>query len=135
MKFSPAKQFILCSITGYGDTSWYPHGQNGRRKCALTGAVGELAEVASWVSPGGAPPLGGFCTSEPVDGSRSFGGGLEAGGRTSRVGSGFPRLPTPLGGVPLTCVLYRPAVSGGRPCLPAWQVSHCLTLRRISESR
>jgi len=33
---SPAKQSILCTITGYGKTSWNPHGQKWRRKCAST---------------------------------------------------------------------------------------------------
>jgi len=34
--FSPAKQSILCNVTGYGNTSWNPHGQKWRRKCAST---------------------------------------------------------------------------------------------------
>jgi len=46
----------------------------------------------SLVSPDGAPPSGGFCTSEPVNGSRSGGGGLGAGGRAFRAGSGPPRF-------------------------------------------
>jgi len=36
MWFSPAKQFILFRVTGYGNTSWNPHGQKQRRKCAST---------------------------------------------------------------------------------------------------
>jgi len=56
--------------------------------------------VASLVSPDGAPPPGGFCTSEPVDGSRSGGGGFGAGRHTSLAGSGLPRLATSLGGAP-----------------------------------
>jgi len=33
---SLAKQSILCAITGYGKTSWNPHRQKWRRKCAST---------------------------------------------------------------------------------------------------
>jgi len=129
-----------------------PHIMRSRTKSFLcTGIclVRCFGSVVSFVSPDGAPPSRGFCTSEPVDGSRSGGGGSVAGGHTSRAGSGLPRLTTPLCGVPhmfptrlitstcqglSTCLFHRPASSGGRPCLLAWQVSHCLTLRRISDS-
>jgi len=33
---SSAKQSILCTMTGYRKTSWNPHGQKWRRKCAST---------------------------------------------------------------------------------------------------
>jgi len=56
--------------------------------------------VVSLVYPDGAPPLGGFCTSEPMGGSRNGGGGFGASRRTSRAGSGLSRLPTSPCGAP-----------------------------------
>jgi len=56
--------------------------------------------AVSLVSPNGAPPSRGFCTSEPEDGSRSGGGGLGAGGHTSRAGSSLPRPTTSPCGAP-----------------------------------
>jgi len=101
------------------------------------------------VSPYGDPPTGGFCTSESEDDPGSGGGspGAGGGGRASRGGSGLSRFATSPCGVmdtlpamsaastcqgPSTFCAHHPASPGGRPCWLAWQVSHCLTLRRTS---